>query len=40
VTRLGWLGLAQRMWAELGPTPKILIIKNRKNKKLEKYVYA
>jgi len=28
VTRLGWLGLAQHMWAELGPAQK-----NKKNKK-------
>jgi hypothetical protein len=32
VTGLGWLGLAQPMWAELGPAPK----KYRKNKKTEK----
>jgi len=32
VTRLGWLGLAQPMWAELGPTPK----KNKKIKKKQK----
>jgi len=32
VTRLGWLGLAQPMWAELGPTPK----KNKKKKKKKK----
>jgi hypothetical protein len=32
-------GLAQPMWAELGPARKIKI-KNRKiNKKIEKYVY-
>jgi hypothetical protein len=44
VTRLGWLGLAQPMWAKLGPAPKTLIkkikikikIKNRKMKKIEK----
>jgi len=30
----GWLGLAQPMWAELGPAPKkIKKIKNKKNKK-------
>jgi hypothetical protein len=29
--------LAQPMWAELGPAPKITkIIKNRKNRKIEK----
>jgi len=28
VTGLGWLGLAQPMWAELGPTQK-----NKKKKK-------
>jgi len=32
VTRPGWLGLAQPMWAELGPAPKILKIKNKKIK--------
>jgi len=31
VTGLGWLGLAQPMWAELGPAPKKI-----KNKKTEK----
>jgi hypothetical protein len=31
VTGLGWLGLAQPMWAELGPTQK-----NKKNKKTKK----
>jgi hypothetical protein len=43
----GGLGLAQPMWAELGPAPKITKItkikkniKNRKNRKIEKYVYA
>jgi len=30
VTGLGWLGLAQPMWAELGPAQK------NKNKKIEK----
>jgi len=29
VTRLGRLGLAQPMWAELGPAPKNINIKNR-----------
>jgi len=34
VTRLGWLGLAQLIWAELGPAPK-------KNKnKIKRIVYA
>jgi len=33
VTEPGWLGLAQPMWAELDPAPKI--IKNRK--KYKKY---
>jgi hypothetical protein len=32
VTGLGWLGLAQPMWAELGPAQK----KIKKIKKLEK----
>jgi len=32
VTGLGWLGLAQPMWAELGPA--------KKNKKKIKNVYA
>jgi len=33
----GRLGLAQPMWAELGPAPKITkIIKNIKNIKIEK----
>jgi len=38
VTGLGWLGLAQPMWAELGPAKKIINrkIKNRKIKKVEK----
>jgi hypothetical protein len=27
VTGLGWLGLAQPMWAELGPAPKKIKIK-------------
>jgi len=40
----GRLGLAQPMWAELGPAPKITkIIKNNKkikNKKIEKYAYS
>jgi len=36
--RPGWLGPAQPMWVELGPAPKI--IKNRRNRKIEKYVYA
>jgi len=44
VTRLGRLGLAQPMWAALGPTQKITKIikniKNRRNRKIEKYVYA
>jgi len=31
VTELGWLGLAQPMWAELGPAPKKI-----NNKKIEK----
>jgi len=29
VTGLGWLGLAQSIWAELGPAPQ-----NKKNKKI------
>jgi len=36
----GWLGLAQPMWAELGPAPEIkkkIKIKNRKNRKVKKY---
>jgi hypothetical protein len=33
VTGLGWLGLAQPMWAELGPTQK-----NKKNKKTKKNI--
>jgi hypothetical protein len=33
VTGLGWLGLAQPMWAELGPTQK-----NKKNKKIKKNI--
>jgi hypothetical protein len=34
VTKLGLLGLAQPMWAELGPAPKITkIIKNIKKYK-------
>jgi hypothetical protein len=36
VTGLGWLGLVQPMWAELGPAPKKMKnekIKNRKNRK-------
>jgi hypothetical protein len=41
VTGLGWLGLAQPMWVELGPAPKIIKnIKNNRNRKIEKYVYA
>jgi len=40
----GRLGLAQPMWAELGPAPKITkIIKNIENIeniKIEKYAYA
>jgi hypothetical protein len=41
VTGLGWLGLAQPMWAELDPAPKITkIIKNKKIEKIEKYVCA
>jgi len=32
----GWLGLAQPMWAELGPAQKIKKIKNRKVKKVGK----
>jgi hypothetical protein len=41
---LGWLGLAQPMWAELGPAQKIKKIikikikKGRKNKINKKYV--
>jgi len=31
VTRLGWLGPAQPMWAELGPAKN-----NNKNKKIKK----
>jgi len=30
VTRLGWLGLAQPMWAKLGPAPKHKIEKIEK----------
>jgi len=33
VTRLGWLGLAQPMWAELGPAPKKIKNKKQKSKK-------
>jgi hypothetical protein len=33
VTGLGWLGLAQPMWAELDPAPKI-IKKYKKYKKI------
>jgi hypothetical protein len=33
VTGLGWLGLAQPMWAALGPAQKNKKIKNRKVKK-------
>jgi len=33
VTGLGWLGLAQPMWAELGPAQKIKKQKNRKTEK-------
>jgi hypothetical protein len=42
VTGLGWLGLAQPMWAELDPAPKIIKnkkiekIKNRRNRKIKK----
>jgi hypothetical protein len=31
VTGLGWLGVAQPMWAELDPA-----LKNKKNKKIKK----
>jgi len=36
VTGLGWLGLVQPIWAELGPAPKKMKnrkINNRKNRK-------
>jgi hypothetical protein len=37
VTGLGWLGLAQPIWIELGPAPK----KYKKNRKIKiKNVYA
>jgi len=36
VTGPGWLGLAQPMWAELGPAKKIKKQKNRKVKKVKK----
>jgi hypothetical protein len=41
VAGLGWLGLAQPMWAELGPAPKKKYkkIKNKKNKKNRKCRY-
>jgi hypothetical protein len=35
VAEPGWLGLAQPMWAELGPAPEIKKI--NKNRKVEKY---
>jgi len=38
VTGLGWLGLAQPIWIELGPAPKKIYKKNRKIK--IKNVYA
>jgi len=40
VTGLGWLGLAQPMWVELGPAPKKIYkkIKNKKNRKIKKKV--
>jgi hypothetical protein len=34
VARSGWLGLAQPIWAELGPAQKIK--KKQKNKKVER----
>jgi hypothetical protein len=44
VTWPGWLGLAQSMWAELGPAQKIIkkTKKKQKSKKIEKIknVYA
>jgi hypothetical protein len=45
VTWPGWLGLAQSMWAELGPAQKIIKKtkkKKQKSKKIEKIknVYA
>jgi hypothetical protein len=40
VTRLGWLGLAQPMWAELGPAQKKIKNKKTEIEKIEKYVYA
>jgi hypothetical protein len=36
VAGLGWLGLAQPMWAELDPALKKIKIKNRKVKKNRK----
>jgi hypothetical protein len=36
VTGPGWLGLAQPMWAELGPAKKTKKQKNRKVKKVKK----
>jgi hypothetical protein len=40
VAGLGWLGLAQPMWAELDPAQKKMKIeknrKNRKNRKIKK----
>jgi hypothetical protein len=42
VTGMGWLGLAQPMWAALGPTQKNKKNKKQKSKKVEKIknVYA
>jgi hypothetical protein len=36
VAGLGWLGLAQPLWAELDPAKKMKIEKNRKNRKNRK----
>jgi hypothetical protein len=37
VTWPGWLGLAQSMWAELGPAQKIIKkTKKKKNRKVKK----
>jgi hypothetical protein len=42
VTGLGWLGLAQPMWVELGPAPKkyIHIKKRKKIESVEINIFA